>query len=285
MADTKTKLGDYVPGYQPPSKDLVRRVSAPARLYFDPVFIGIEKMDASRPALYVTNHNVTGTLDGVLWASELYLVKDIFCRSLVDDFHYKIPGWRDLSANLMGFVRGSRENCDAMMEAGENIIVYPGGARETAKRKGEEHQLTWKNRTGFARMAIKHGYDIITVAQVGADDAFDIVADTDDIMDTRFGKWLRTSGIASKFFKDGDTLPPLVRGIGPTIMPRPERQYCGFGDRVSTTQYAGKHDDKEALWDLRTRVQNQMELQILQLRIMKMEQDEKTGLRAMLNRL
>lgn len=285
MADNDTHLGDYYVGFEPPSKDLVRRVTTPARIYFDPVFVGLDAMDASRPALYVTNHNVTGTLDGVLWASELYLTKDIFCRSLVDDFHYRIPGWRDLGAKLMGFVRGSRENCDAMMENGEHIIVYPGGARETCKRKGEEHSITWKERTGFARMAIKHGYDIITVAQVGADDAFDIVADTDEIMDSRFGKWLKSSGIAGKFFKDGDTFPPLVRGIGPTLFPRPERQYCGYGNRISTTEYAGCEDDKEALWELRTRVEHQMELDMLKLRIMKVEQDEKTGLRALLNSL
>lgn len=285
MAYQDHRPGDYTPGFEPPSKDFVRRVTTPARIYFDPVFVGLDEMDPSRPALYVTNHNVTGTLDGVLWASELYLTKGIYCRSLVDDFHYKIPGWRDLGAKLMGFVRGSRENCDAMMENGEHIIVYPGGAREACKRKGEEHSVTWKERTGFARMAIKHGYDIITVAQVGADDSFDILADTDEIMDSRFGQWLKSSGIAAKFFRDGDTVPPLVRGIGPTLIPRPERQYCKLGSRISTTEYAGREGDKEALWDLRTRVEQQMELDMLKLRITKIEQDEKTGLRALLNSL
>jgi len=285
MTDQTTPLGDYTPDFERPSKDLVRNITAGARLYFDPQFVGLEEVDASKPALYVTHHNVTGTLDGVFWAAELYLVKDIFCRSLVDDLHYKIPGWRNISAQLMGFVRGSRENCDAMMEAGENIIVYPGGARETCKRKGEAHQLTWKQRTGFARMAIEHGYDIITVAQVGADDSFDIIADSDEIMESRFGQWLKSSGIAGKFFKDGDTFPPLVRGIGPTLIPRPERQYISYGSRISTTEYAGKGDDKETLWELRTKVENQLEMQILQLRIKKLEEDKKTGLRAFLNRL
>lgn len=285
MTDKTHHLGDYTPDFEKPSKDLVRKVIAGAKLYFDPQFSGLDEFDASRPALYVTHHNVTGTLDGVFWAAQFYLEKDVFCRSLVDDFHYKIPGWRDLGAQLMGFVRGSRENCDAMMNAGEHIIVYPGGARETCKRKGEEHQLTWKNRTGFARMAIDHGYDIVTVAQVGADDSFDIIADTDEIMESRFGQWLKSSGIAGKFFKDGDTFPPLVRGIGPTLIPRPERQYINYGARISTAEYAGKADDKEALWDLRTRVENQLELQIVNLRIQKLAGDEKTGLRAFLNRL
>ncbi len=285
MADQDFRVGDYTPGFIPPSKDVVRRIIAPFKLYLDPVFIGLDDLDASRPALYVTNHNVIGVLDGTLWAAELYLRKDVFCRSLVDDFHYRLPGWRDLGSNVMGFVRGSRENCDAMMEAGENIIVYPGGGRETCKRKSELHQLTWKDRTGFARMAIKHGYDIITVAQVGADDAYDIVADTDDIMDSKFGSWLKSSGLAAKFFKDGETFPPLVRGLGPTLIPRPERQYIHYGERISTSAYAGREADKEAQWELRSLVENQLELQMLRLRIMKLEMDEKTGLRALLNRL
>jgi len=284
MSEKAAITGDYVPGFVPPAKELVRRIVAPMKLYCDPVFIGLDDIDPSRPALYVTNHNVIGVLDGTLWASELYLQKDVFCRSLVDDIHYVLPGWRDIGTGLMGFVRGSRENCDAMMEAGESIIVYPGGGREVCKRKHERHHLTWKNRTGFARMAINHGYDIITVAQVGADDAFDIVADTEDIMGSRFGKWLTDTGLA-KHFKNGDTFPPLVRGIGPTLFPRPERQYIQFGERIGTTDYAGLGNDKEALWELRSKVENQLELHMLRLRIMKLEMDEKTGLRALLNRL
>lgn len=284
MSNKAPVFGDYQPGFIPPSKEVVRGIAAPMRLYCDPVFIGLKDLDSSRPALYVTNHNVLGVLDGVLWASELYLEKDVFCRSLVDDFHYLLPGWRDIGSKLMGFVRGSRENCHAMMDAGESIIVYPGGGRETCKRKSELHHLTWKKRTGFARMAIEHGYDIITVAQVGADDAYDIVADTDDIMQSKFGQWLTKTGL-SKYFKDGDTFPPIVRGLGPTLFPRPERQYIHYGERISTVEYAGKEDDKEVLWDLRSRVENQLELQMLRLRIMKLEMDEKTGLRALLNRL
>ena len=194
-----------------------------------------------------------------------------------------MPGWRDL-ARKVGFVRGSRENCAAMMAHGEHIMVYPGGGRETCKRKGEKYQLTWKKRTGFARMAIQHGYDIVTVAQVGQEDAYDIVMDGDELMETKFGEWLREKGIAEKYLKDGDTMFPLARGIGPTFIPRPERQYYAFGQRISTKEYQGKID-QDSLWELRQKVELQLELDITKMRIKKLEDGDGSWLRGLLNRL
>ena len=43
---------------------------------------------------------------------------------------------------------------DFFFDSASNIIVYPGGGRETCKRKSELHQLTWKDRTGFAAAII-----------------------------------------------------------------------------------------------------------------------------------
>jgi hypothetical protein len=280
--NTQPQLGDFTPDFTPPSKDFVESLTALGRAYFQPQFYGMDNVHADKPALYVTNHSVLGALDGTLWAAQLYMEKDIFMRSLVDDLHYMMPGWRDIAPKL-GFVRGSRENCAAMMEYGEHIMVYPGGGRETCKRKGEKYKLTWKKRTGFARMAIEHGYDIITVAQVGQEDAYDIVVDGDEIMDSKFGDWLREKGIAEKYMKDGETVFPLARGIGPTLIPRPERQYYAFGTRISTKEYEGK-TDADTLWEVRTRVENQLELDITKMRIQKLEDGDGNWLRALLNR-
>lgn len=284
MSDTTTiKLGDYDPDFIPPSVEFVERATALGRAYFQPQFFGMENVDKEKPAMYVTNHNVLGVLDGTLWAAQMYMEKGIFTRSLVDDMHYMMPGWRDL-ASKVGFVRGSRENCAAMMQNGEHIMVYPGGGRETFKRKGEKYQLTWKKRTGFARLAIEHGYDIITVAQVGQEDAYDILMDGDELMESKLGEWLREKGIAEKYLKDGESIPPLARGIGPTFIPRPERQYYAFGNRISTKQYQGKTDD-ESLWELRQHVELQLELDITRMRIKKLEDGDGGWLRGLLNRL
>jgi 1-acyl-sn-glycerol-3-phosphate acyltransferase len=284
MSDTiDPKLGDYNPDFTPPSVDLVVKMTALGRAYFQPRFFGLENLDLEKPAMYVTNHNVLGVLDGTLWAAEMYMQKGIFPRSLVDNLHYMVPGWKNL-AEKMGFVRGTRENCKAMMNHGEHIMVYPGGGRETCKRKGEKYKLTWKKRTGFARMAIEHSYDIITVAQVGAEDSFDILIDPEEIMESKFGQWLTENGIAEKYLKNGDTMFPLTRGMAFTPIPRPEKQYYAFGQRISTKEYKGKTDE-DTLWELRTEVENQLELDITKMRIQKLEDGNGNWLRSFLNRL
>lgn len=285
MSDsTPSTLGDYTTGFEPPSLDLVERILAFPKLYFDPTFIGLEELDASRPALFVTNHSVIGALDGTLWVAELYRTKGIFPFSLVDDFHYEVPGWRNL-AQMFGFVRGSRENCSAIMNDGGSITVYPGGTRETVKRHGEAYQLTWKKRTGFARMAIEHGYDIIPVAQVGNEEAFTVMIDSEEVMQTPVGDWLKDSGLADKQFKGGEIVPPIVRGIGPTLLPRPEKQYHMFGERISTDRFKGDTTD-EKLWELREEVETKLELMITKLRIQKLEEKQsESGWRKLLNSL
>ncbi len=279
---TEHQLGDYTPDIDPPSVEFVNSFTALARAYFQPEFFGLEHLDREKPALYVTNHNVLGLLDGTLWTAEIYREKGIFPRSLVDNFHYQIPGWRNLAENL-GFVRGSRENCAAMMKNREHITVYPGGAREASKRRGEKYRLIWKKRTGFARMAIEHGYDIIPVAQVGAEESYDVVMGADEIMESKFGEWLREKGIAQKYLKDGDTMFPLARGLAFTPLPRPEKQYYAFGPRISTDGYNGKTDDG-TLWELRSTVEMHLELEMTRLRIKKIEGGDGHWMRALFNR-
>lgn len=279
------RMGDYVPGYEPPSKDLVRSIVAVPKAIFSPTFIGWDNVSKDRPALYVTNHSAIGLLDGTLWVAEIYLEKDIFTRPLVDNMHYTLPGWRDIGDRLGGFVRGTRDNCLAMMRAGEHIVVYPGGGRETCKRKGEKYALTWKKRTGFASMAIEMGYDIVPVAQVGPDDAYDILIDADDVLNSPLGQWLKERGITDRYLKGGDSIPPLVRGIGPTLIPRPEKHYYAFGERISTKEYAGRAKDDEALWEVRGLVETRLEILITRLRIQKLEDGDDNPIRAFLNRL
>jgi hypothetical protein len=42
----------------------------------------------------------------------------------------------------------------------------PGGAGEVFKGRGQDYKLLWKERLGFARMAIEFGYPIVPFAAV-----------------------------------------------------------------------------------------------------------------------
>ncbi len=259
----------------PPSKTFAKNFIKPFKLYFDPQFIGIDELDVSRPALYVTNHSVMGVLDGYPFAIELYIRKGIVLRTLADRMHFKMPYWRDMISEKLGIVEASRENCEELMRNKESIIVFPGGARETFKKKGEEYTLKWNDRTGFVRMAMKHGYDIIPVAAVGAEEAFTVVKDANDFFhDNFFGKILEKTGLMDTLLRGGDFVPPLVKGIGNTIIPRPEKLYFNFGKRISTKKYKEQFEDAAIQQIMKAKVELEL-LKLLQksLKIKREHQD------------
>lgn len=244
--------------FDPPTLSFVKKVTRPMFEYFTPEFYGIENVDPSRPTLFVTNHTVFGLFDGPMFGAELYEKKGVFVRSLVDNVHYEVPVWRDLLTSVMGAVKGSRKNCSELMRQQAHILVYPGGGREVCKQKGEKYKLTWKNRLGFAHMAIEYGYQIIPIAGVGGDDAYDILVDSNEVMDSALGNLLKKTGVAQKFLKNGEHIPPLVKGIGPTLIPKPTKFYYAFGKPIDTKQYAGMHEDLAAQRAVRKEVEESM---------------------------
>jgi 1-acyl-sn-glycerol-3-phosphate acyltransferase len=251
--------------YRPPSASGIRRILSLQRWYFTPKLVGAENVDPSRPGLFVGNHAIFGVIDSPLFASELYSRTGVYPRSLGDHFHFDVPGWGDLLIRY-GAVPGTRENCSRLMQAGQHVLVFPGGAREVAKRRSEINRLTWKNRTGFARMAIEHGYDIIPFASVGCDESYTILFDGDDFQNSRAGRWLLERPRLNNLLRGGDTFMPLARGLGPTLLPRPEPFWFMIGKPIATTEYAGREDDREALWDLRNKAAASIESMIEQLK-------------------
>lgn len=258
---TKSTLADYTP---PPAKTM-GRLLALHRLWHRPWMTGLDNIDPQRPTLFVGNHTIYGMLDVPLLGYEVYQRKGVYIRGLADRMHYKIPVWRDIF-KWIGSVVGTRENCSALMDSGAHIMVFPGGSREVAKRKGEAYQLIWKDRTGFARMAVEHGYRIIPFAAVGAEECYDILIDSNDIMGSGLVKWLKTTALGSKFMGDGEQLFPLSRGLGLSMIPRPERFYYSFGEPIETAPYKGESDDPEVLADVRDAVKESIETQLTALR-------------------
>lgn len=268
----KVRTPIHFEDYRPPDADHIRRMLTLQRWYFTPTLLGAENVDPSRPGLFVGNHAIFGVIDSPLFASELYSRTGVYPRSLGDHFHFDVPGWGDLLIRY-GAVPGTRENCSRLMQAGQHVLVFPGGAREVAKRRSEINRLTWKNRTGFARMAIEHGYDIIPFASVGCDESYTILFDGDDFQNSRAGRWLLKRPRLNNLLRGGDTFMPLVRGLGPTPLPRPEPFWFMIGKPIPTGEYAGREDDRDALWDLRNKAAASIETMIGQLKQQRSAED------------
>ncbi len=240
--------------YTPPSLSRLRRTLRLQRFWFQPQVFGLENLCADRPALYVGNHTLYGIIDAPLMVLETYAQTGIFFRSLGDHLHFDIPAWGDRLLEF-GAVPGTPENCTALMQAGEHIIVYPGGAREVMKNKGEEYRLVWKRRTGFARMAMVNGYDIIPFAAIGADDVYDIRYDSNTFRESLLGKAAKHSGLLHKLWRDGDTFAPLTTGLAGTPIPRPEKMYFKFGPRIPTRHLQAASQNQQAQWQVRHEVE------------------------------
>ena len=248
----------------------MRRVFTIARAYFNPEFLGLWELDLEKPALWVGNHTLFGLTDAPLMVEHLYTQYGVMLRGLGDRGHFDVPWWGDMLVRN-GMVLGTPENCAALMKAGQHVLVFPGGGREVMRRKGEAYRLVWKQRTGFARLAIEHGYDIIPFGSVGPDEAYDILLDANDVMSTPLWQWLvRRYGVDAKT-RGGDMIPPVVRGIGPTLIPRPQRYYFGFGQRISTRRLKGRAGNPKTLWTLREKVARAVEAQIERLLVYREE--------------
>lgn len=219
--------------------------------YFSPIFSGMENIDTKRPTLFVGNHSRYGMLDVPIMHREIYLQTGVFPRILADRFHYTVPIWKD-TIGKGGGVLGSREMCRALMQAGQSIMVFPGGGREVVKGKGTNYQLLWRERLGFVRMAVENGYTITPFSAVGADEAMSVLIDGDDIMGSLIGRMIKASGL-EKYTDNGERLFPIPRGIGLTLLPRPERFYFSFDKPIDTASYSGRQDDKKLLQRIQKR--------------------------------
>ncbi len=236
--------------------ELTLRALAPLRALHSPRCEGIENVPRRGGFLLAGNHTIYGVLDVPLMVAEIYEQRGRLPRGLGDHAHYSVPLWRDLLTRF-GTVRGTRENCAELMEAGEPILVYPGGGREVMKRKHEEYKLIWKERVGFVRMAVAHGYPIVPFGAIGVDDAYDIHLDGDSAV------MAPARAIAARLTGKPEMVPPIATGIGP--LPRPERYYFGFGKPIRTAG-AGDPEDAELLASIRDRVRNSVYAQIAELK-------------------
>jgi 1-acyl-sn-glycerol-3-phosphate acyltransferase len=224
----------------------------PLEVLLRPKFVDIHHVPAERPLLFVGNHTIYGVLDVPFLYLELHRRLSVCLRPLGDRIHFRIPLWRDFLSKH-GVVEGSRDACAQLFDEKQCVLVFPGGSREVAKRRGEKYQLKWGERLGFVRMAMAHGCTIVPFAALGADDAYDIVWDADDLMASPLGLVLSRLGVRE------DAILPLGRGLGGSVFPRPERLYFKFQKPVSLKGYKGHEGDDDLCRQVREDVAQRIE--------------------------
>ncbi|MBC7302947.1 MAG: acyltransferase family protein [Nocardia sp.] len=262
-------LSDGAPLSPAPSEWDIRAfeaVLAPLRAWTSPKFYGLDNIPAEGPVLIVANHNLLGGIDAPLLLPEILRERGRLVRGLAEHV-LMVPGVRNFLHHF-GAVRGTRSNCLALLERGEAVVVFPGGGREAIRRKGEKYVLKWEGRTGFARMAIQAGVPIVPLAMIGIDDAYDIVFDGQHPVMAPLRWTCRLLGI------NPELNPPLVKGVGPTLLPRPERFYFSAGAPIDPTAWMDAADLDGAAADLRDVVRKGLEEE---MQFLFNERDRDTG--------
>ncbi|AHC27647.1 MULTISPECIES: lysophospholipid acyltransferase family protein [Mycobacteriaceae] len=222
-----------------------------------PYVDGLDHLPRDGRFLLVGNHTQSGT-EGLLIPYAVRRELGTLVRPLTDRAFGRMPGpAADLLA-ACGATVGAPESARELMRHDQPILVFPGGGREIGKFKGEENTLNWRGRAGFARIAAEHDYPIVPAGLIGGDDVYRSFT-------TRDGAWGRLSAaLSSHMAGKPDMAMPLVRGIGPTMIPRPQRMYLRFAEPIDSTRPAGVAADDWAE-SLKTRTQESLEAVLAQL--------------------
>ncbi len=222
---------------------------SPWRALTDPRIDGFAHLPADGRYLLVGNHTTLGVLDVPFLVLGIHERTGVLVRSLGERQHYRVPVWRDLLSRF-GTVNGTRENTRRLMRDGEAVLVFPGGGREVARRRGDHYPLVWRERIGFARLALEFGYPVVPFSMIGVDDMWDVVVDADDRLMTP------ARALATRLDIDPELLFPVVRGLGPTPLPRPQRIYGRIAEPIDAATFGSSWDDAAGAARLRDTVRD-----------------------------
>ena len=257
--------------WAPPERTF--RASWPlVRTYFRPTVRGIERIPHG-PTLFVGNHALFG-IDILVLVIVIHHQTGRYPRVLGDQFFFASPVGEVLMK--YGWILADRDICAAMMEAGEDLLVFPGGAAESTQAESEKYTLQWENRNGFVRMAAQHNYDITPFGMVGPDDCYRHLLEGHELVTRWPGSLLKTFGIVD----DGreDLLPPLTSGLLGTQLPKPQPCFLAFGDPIHVPDYRGREVPPDILNGVKDQTAESIEALISEMLLLRAQQTGKTGL-------
>jgi len=196
------------------------------RIYVD----GLKNLPRDGRFLLVGNHTVSGSAEVALIPYFVHRELGVRVRGLATKQLADAKGLVRDVLEAAGAVPGQHDTCAALMRQGATILVFPGGSRDILKFKGEEYTLQWESRSGFARLAVAYGYPIVPVGLVGGDDVYRSLVE-------RGGTWeTRSRSLGERLHGLPGVGIPIVRGLGPTLIPRPQRMYLRVAQPISTSR-------------------------------------------------
>lgn len=143
--------------------------------YFRVESRGHAALPAHGPAVLVGNHSGTLPFDAMMVWLDLFRRAEppLAVRPLADHFVTAIPLVSTFFARV-GVAGGSRGNAEALLAAGEWLLIFPEGTEGISKPWAERYRLQEWTR-GHAELAIRHGAPVVPFAVVGAEEQMPIL--------------------------------------------------------------------------------------------------------------
>lgn len=141
------------------------------RRYFHVRAHGLANVPARGRAMLVGNHSGGIAFDGAMVATAMLLDLEPprIAHAMSEKFLNTLP-LSSIWINRVGHLTGLPENAVRLLEDERLLLVYPEGARGTAKLYKDRHSLV-RFGSGFMRLALKTGSPIIPVATLGGGEA------------------------------------------------------------------------------------------------------------------
>ncbi|MGY0498237.1 lysophospholipid acyltransferase family protein [Nocardia sp. FBN12] len=141
---------------------------------------------------------------------------------------------------VTGVIPASRHGVTAALDAGHDVVVWPGGEQDAMRNWRKRDRATLAGRKGFVRQAIRSGVPIVPVATVGGHDTVFVLSE---------GRFLaRWTGLGKRL--RGATMPiiagfpfPLAIEILPAHIPLPAKIRTEFLDPINVSTDPARVDD------------------------------------------
>lgn len=131
---------------------------AHARIYHGYDVIGLENIPQEGPALIVYYHGAI-PIDMYYLNSRMLLQRERLIYTIGDRFLFKLPGWGTIS-EAFHVSPGTVQSCVSILKDGNLLAISPGGVYE-AQFGDHYYELLWRNRVGFAKVALEAKAPII----------------------------------------------------------------------------------------------------------------------------
>jgi 1-acyl-sn-glycerol-3-phosphate acyltransferase len=139
--------------------------------YFRVASVGLDHLPGRGRAMLVGNHSGGWALDALMVLCSVFFEKDPprLAQGMAEKFLIKLP-FVSRSSQASGQLTGLPEHAVRLLEDGRLLMVFPEGARGTAKLYHERHTLV-RFGTGFVRLAMQTRTPIIPFGFVGGGEA------------------------------------------------------------------------------------------------------------------